>query len=144
MQLAKIGKSNPIAALMEVASTIDADRLATVVEKMEELLESMQASLVEDAQNEKDAIAAYGGLMNDLEATFAMLTEAHTTSVSNREQAESKLASTERFLEEQRAEAEAAREGLAAKKEQCALWEANYQTTKEARTAERHVVEMVQ
>lgn len=49
MALAKIGKSNPIAALMEVASTIDADRLATVVEKMEELLESMQASLVEDA-----------------------------------------------------------------------------------------------
>ena len=117
MQLAKIGASNPIAALMEVASTIDQDRLATVVEKMEELLESMQASLVEDAQNEKDAIAAYTGLMNDLEATHAMLNQAHTEAVSNREQAESKLASTERFLEEQRAEAEAAREGLAAKKE---------------------------
>jgi len=49
VQLAKIGKSNPIAALMEVASTIDGDRLAKVVDKMTELLESMQASLVEDA-----------------------------------------------------------------------------------------------
>jgi len=55
-----------------------------------------------------------------------MLSQAHTESTSNREQAESKLTSTERFLDEQRAEAEAAREGLAAKKEQCTLWEASY------------------
>jgi hypothetical protein len=40
-ELAKIGKSNPIAAFMEVASTIDADKLAVVVDKMEELLESL-------------------------------------------------------------------------------------------------------
>ena len=39
----------------------------------------------------------------------------------------------ERFLEEQQAEEAAARAGLAAKKEQCALWEANYQSTKASR-----------
>lgn len=66
-----------------------------------------------------------------------MLQGAHATAVSNLEQSESKLASQERFLEEQQAEEAAAREGLAAKKEQCALWEANYQSTKASRSAER-------
>jgi len=41
VELAKIGSTNPIAAFMEVAATIDGDKLAVVVEKMEELLESM-------------------------------------------------------------------------------------------------------
>ena len=70
---------------MEVAATIDADRLATVIEKMDELLESMQASLVEDAQNEADSKAAFEGLVHDLETTHSMLTAAHATAVSNRE-----------------------------------------------------------
>merc|ERR1712170_332038 len=127
-QLAKIGKSNPIASFMEVASTIDGDRLAVVIEKMEGLLDSLQASLVEDTANEQASQAAFLGLVNDLQQTGAMLAEAHATAVSNLEQAESA----------------AARAGLAAKKEQCALWEANYQSTKASRTAERQVVEKVQ
>merc|ERR1711948_204727 len=143
-QLAKIGKSNPIASFMEVASTIDGDRLAVVVEKMEGLLDSLQASLVEDSANEQASQAAFLGLVNDLQQTGEMLAAAHATAVSNLEQAESKLASQERFLEEQQAEEAAARAGLAAKKEQCALWEANYQSTKASRTAERQVVEKVQ
>ena len=118
---------------MEVASTIDGDRLAVVVDKMEGLLESLQASLVEDAANEQASHAAFLGLVNDLEATSDMLSAAHATATSNLEQAESKLASQERFLEEQQAEEAAARAGLAAKKEQCALWEANYQSTKASR-----------
>jgi len=143
-QLAKIGKQNPIASFMEVASTIDGDKLAVVVDKMEGLLESLQASLVEDSANEQASQASFLGLVNDLEATATMLSNAHATATSNLEQAESKLASQERFLEEQQAEEAAARAGLAAKKEQCALWEANYQSTKESRSAERSVVEQVQ
>ncbi len=38
---------------MEVASTIDGDKLAVVVDKMQGLLESLEASLVEDAANEE-------------------------------------------------------------------------------------------
>jgi hypothetical protein len=135
--LANIGSNNPIASLMEVASTIDGDKLAVVVDKMEGLLESLQASLVEDSANEQASQAAFLGLVNDLAETMNMLTSAHATAVSNLEQSEAKLASQERFLEEQQAEEAAAREGLAAKKEQCALWEANYQSTKASRTAER-------
>ena len=41
---------------MEVASTIDPERLDVVVEKMAQLLESLEASLVEDAANEESAI----------------------------------------------------------------------------------------
>ena len=68
---------------------------------MEGLLESLQASLVEDAANEQASQAAFLGLVNDLAATHEMLTSAHGTAVSNKEQAESKLSSQERFLEEQ-------------------------------------------
>ena len=118
---------------MEVASTIDPERLDVVVEKMQELLDSLEASLVEDAANEQASHAAFLGLVNDLEATSDMLSNAHATASSNLEQAVSKLASQERFLEEQQAEEVAARAGLAAKKEQCALWEANYQATKASR-----------
>ena len=70
VELAKIGKSNPIAAFMEVAATIDADKLAVVVDKMQGLLDSLEASLVEDAANEKASAAAFGGLVNDLETTY--------------------------------------------------------------------------
>jgi len=72
-QLAKIGKQNPIASLMEVASTIDGDRLAVVIDKMEGLLESLQASLVEDTANEQASATAFAGLVHDLEATATML-----------------------------------------------------------------------
>jgi len=38
---------------------------------------------------------------------------------------------------------EASKQGLAAKKEQCSLWKASYESTKESRTAEKNVIEMV-
>lgn len=78
---------------MEVASTIDGDKLKVVVDKMEELLESLQASLVEDSANEASSQASFLGLVNDLASTSAMLSSAHATATSNKEQAESKLAS---------------------------------------------------
>ena len=64
-------------------------------------LSKAQASAVEDAANEQASQAAFLGLVNDLQTTGEMLSSAHATAVSNREQAESKLASQERFLEEQ-------------------------------------------
>merc|ERR1711971_455582 len=55
---------------MEVASTIDGDKLAVVIDKMQGLLESLQASLVEDSANEQSSNAAFLGLVNDLQATL--------------------------------------------------------------------------
>ena len=69
INLSKIGKNNPIASFMEVASTIDPQRLDVVVEKMQQLLDSLEASLVEDADNEEAAIHQFHGLVNDLEST---------------------------------------------------------------------------
>jgi len=54
---------------MEVASTIDPERLDVVVGKMQQLLESLEASLVEDSDNEEAAIQQFHGLVNDLENT---------------------------------------------------------------------------
>lgn len=55
---------------MEVASTINPELLAGVIAKMTQLEESLQASLVEDAENEKAAEAAYVKLVADIETTL--------------------------------------------------------------------------
>lgn len=68
--MAKIGRSNPIAAFMEVASTINPELLANVIEKMKQLEESLSASLVEDAENEKAAESAFVKLVADIETTL--------------------------------------------------------------------------
>ena len=68
-ELSVIGKNNPIAAFISVASTIDGDKLAVVVDKMTDLLTSLEASLVEDAENEREAEASFKKLVHDLENT---------------------------------------------------------------------------
>ena len=85
VELAKIGKDNPIAAFMEVAATIDGDKLAVVVDKLQGLLDSLEASVVEDAANEQASAAAFAGLINDLNKTYDMLSQAYATTASNLE-----------------------------------------------------------
>jgi len=87
INLSKIGKNNPIASFMEVASTIDGDRLAVVVEKMQELQESLEASMVEDSANEQASQASFVGLVNDLELTLNQVSHALQTAQSDLEQA---------------------------------------------------------
>jgi len=87
INLSKIGKNNPIASFMEVASTIDGDRLAVVVEKMQELQESLEASMVEDSANEQASQASFVGLVNDLELTLNQVSHALQTASSDLEQA---------------------------------------------------------
>jgi len=51
-ELEKIGKSNPIGAFVQVASSLDPAMLKTVIDKMVELGESLRASVEEDRQHE--------------------------------------------------------------------------------------------
>ena len=118
---------------MEVASTIDGGRLAVVVEKMMELLDSLEASVVEDEANEQISQQNYVALVNDLETTLTEVDNALNTAQSDLEQAKSKLRSQEAFLEENQMDLQAAQDGKEAKKEQCALWSATYEETKESR-----------
>jgi len=141
VQLSKIGKSNPIAAFMQVASSIDKNKLANVVEKMEELRNSLQASLEEDAQAETASKKGFKKLVADLENTYAGLGRSLAAAKSNLAQAQQSLKNEERYLVEQKEEKKSAQEGLAAKEKQCENWAKTYAQTTEARTAERKVVE---
>lgn len=69
--LAKIGSSNPILALMEVASTFSQAQLDKVKTKLEELRTSLSESIESDKENEQAAIGEYAALMHELEETRA-------------------------------------------------------------------------
>lgn len=66
IELAKIGGNNPILALAQVASTFSKDRLDHVISKMEELRASLEASLIDDKENEQEAIAKYHALLAEI------------------------------------------------------------------------------
>eukprot|EP01006_Ploeotia_vitrea_P006913 TRINITY_DN15238_c0_g1_i1.p1 TRINITY_DN15238_c0_g1~~TRINITY_DN15238_c0_g1_i1.p1 ORF type:complete len:129 (+),score=27.84 TRINITY_DN15238_c0_g1_i1:400-786(+) len=51
-ELAKIGNSNPILALVQVASTFSQEALDNVISKMEELRTSLEASIEDDKREE--------------------------------------------------------------------------------------------
>lgn len=70
-ELSKIGKANPIASFMEVASTLDEDLLVKVVTKMTELLTSLQASLEEDEISEAQAEQNFNSLIFEIEQVVA-------------------------------------------------------------------------
>jgi len=71
-ELSHIGKSNPIASFMEVASTLDEDLLIKVIVKMTELNDSLAASLEEDALAEVENEAKFNTLIFELESLVAL------------------------------------------------------------------------
>jgi chromosome segregation ATPase len=133
VQLSKIGKSNPIAAFMQVASSIDKGKLGTVVEKMTELRNSLQASLEEDATAEGNSGKAFKKLVADLENTYAGLGRSLAAAQSNLGQAQTSLKNEERYLVEQKEEKASAQEGLAAKEKQCDNWAKTFAQQTESR-----------
>merc|ERR1711915_1054756 len=68
-ELAKIGKSNPIAALLQVASTFSAETLESVINKMIALHEAIEASLVAYVAAEEEAAAQFKVINGEIEGT---------------------------------------------------------------------------
>lgn len=68
-ELAKIGSSNPIAALVQLASTFSQEALDNVIGKMEELRGSLEASIEDDKREELDAISEYQALKGEISTT---------------------------------------------------------------------------
>lgn len=58
---------------MEVASTLNPELLATVIEKMGELKDSLVASMAEDTVNEATAKADYVKLVKDINDTLVSI-----------------------------------------------------------------------
>jgi len=68
-ELAKIGNTNPIMALVQISSTFSKEALENVINKMVELKESIAASLEDDKVNEQNAIADFRSLLGEIELT---------------------------------------------------------------------------
>jgi chaperonin cofactor prefoldin len=74
VELAKIGNSNPIAALIQVASTFSQESLTNVINKLTQLKEDLEASAVDDAREEQEAIAEYQTLKAEIQQTISQIT----------------------------------------------------------------------
>lgn len=128
-QLEKIGKSNPILALAQVASGFTAESLNKVSGALEQLKEDLQESLATDAADEEAAIADYEGLLGEIIATRNNIAHAKSEAESSLSQAEGALSLQENILAESVSELTSAQNGLAKKTTYCedetATWERN-------------------
>lgn len=68
-ELSKIGNTNPIAALIQIASGFSEDSLNKVISQLESLRTSVAESLKDDASDEAEAEAEYRHLLGEIGST---------------------------------------------------------------------------
>jgi predicted nucleic acid-binding Zn-ribbon protein len=91
-ELARIGSSNPIMALVQVASTFSEEALNNVVTKLQDLRSSLEASIEDDKVNEEAAKGEYAVLLSEIESTRTKLQQGLGESESSLRQYEGALA----------------------------------------------------
>jgi len=74
--LSKIGGSNPIAALLQIASTFSADSLNKVISQLDALRVSYVEALKNDKAEEAEAEAEYRHLLGEIQSTRTQVTSA--------------------------------------------------------------------
>lgn len=99
-QLNKIGKSNPILALAQVASSFNEESLRRVNEKLETLRESLEATVAENEAEEDKAIADFEATIGELAVTRKNVASAKSESEGALAQNQGALALQENILEE--------------------------------------------
>jgi len=141
MQLAKIGASNPIAALVEVASSLDADALARCIGLLSDLQGDFSTFLEKDLESEIQAQVKHDNYMIEIAAirkkTKAQLASDRQTLA----EVEASLIAQRRRLTENNQELESATKGLAAKTVECNLYDQNYQRDTQQRAGELDILE---
>lgn len=143
-QLSKIGSSNPILALVQVASTFSAEALANVVGKIQSLRSSLEASLEDDGREEQDAIAEYQTLKAEISSTRTNIQNSLSDLRTQLSQNENALALQQRILEEAIANIARCQEERAAKIQQCEEWRTKYAEDKQQRLSEIEIVKQVE
>merc|ERR1712151_690462 len=134
VELAKLGASNPIQALVEVTSSLDGAALNKCIGLLEQLQVDFAAFLDDDVEAEIQAQVNFDNLM----ISIAILrSEPKAKLAADRaELAEVKaaLANQKRRLKENQQELQNATDGLAAKTQECELYDANYNRDTEQRS----------
>jgi chromosome segregation ATPase len=143
-ELAKIGNSNPILALVQVASTFSPEALAGVIGKIESLRSSLEASLEDDKREEQDAISEYQTLKAEISSTRTNISNSLADLRTQLSQDENALALQERIYEEAVANIARCQEEKAAKIQQCEEWRTKYGEDKKQRSAEIEIVKQVE
>jgi chromosome segregation ATPase len=143
-ELAKIGNSNPILALMQIASTFSPAALEKVKSKLEELRTSLQQSIVDDQANEQAAVGEFNALLQELDDTRKSVAQAKADAEAKLTQTKGALFLQEKILEESVAELKSAQDGKAFKEQQCIDWTNKWAADKEGRSKEIAVVKQVE
>jgi len=143
VELAKLGASNPIQALVEVASSLDGAALNKCIGLLEQLQVDFTAFLGDDVEAEIQAQVDFDNLMIEIaglrKATKAKL----AADRAELEEVNAALVNQKRRLKENQQELQNATAGLAAKTAECELYDQNYQRDTTQRSAELDILEQV-
>jgi chromosome segregation ATPase len=143
MQLAKIGASNPIAALVEVASSLDADALARCIGLLEDLQGDFSSFLESDLQNEINAQVKFDNYMIEIAEMRKQTKQQLANDRAELAETEAALVAQRRRLAENNQELDSATKGLSAKTVECNLYDSNYQNDTKQRSGELDILEQV-
>jgi chromosome segregation ATPase len=143
VELAKIGKSNPIGALLQVAMTLDPGALQRVIQHLNKLKESVAASIQDDIKAEEDAKRNYGKMLAEFNDQRTNINNALTQTKQELETAKNNLQNQERRLANNQKDLEIAQKGKKQLIQQCDERKARYNAEKASRSKEIKVVEKI-
>jgi len=143
-QLSKLGKTNPIMALAQLASNFNAESFRKIIEKLEALRDSLESTYSENESEEERSIQEFEQTVGELAVTRKNIATAKAESEGQLAQNEGALALQENILDEAVEELASSLAGKANKEEVCAEWAATWARNKEVRTNELNLIGQVQ
>ena len=132
-ELAKIGKSNPIAALVEVAASLDPEALASVISKLQDIRGSVQNSLENDKEHQEESETNYQNLLSEISNVRESQNRRIDEDSEALYEAQNKHDQEYKRKQDNESELENAREGKAQKEATCAEWNDQYTSDKDQR-----------
>lgn len=144
LDLHKMGKSNPIAALVSLASAFSPERLANVQQKMGELRASIEQSIVDDAEDELQAQTDFRTIVRQITNQRTNLAAARTEATTLLTQNKNALALQKKRNEDASKELTAATTGLNQKEAECDAQRSQYQRDSEHRQKEIGIIRQVE
>ncbi|CAK73585.1 unnamed protein product (macronuclear) [Paramecium tetraurelia] len=143
-QLNQIGSSNPILALMQVASTFSKDQLNNVLNKLSEVSASLEQSLHDARQSEIQAQLDYERLMVEIESQRESLSSAREDSERQLKDNEQALDLQKKRKEDATDELNAATAGKEQKEGECEGWRTQYASDTEHRQQEISIIRQIE
>jgi len=144
LQLAKIGKSNPIAAFVQVAASLSPESWQNLHGKISALRDATAASLTEDAEQERLEIENHNNILTSLYNLLESLRSSLAQDKQELAEQRADLADQEIRLHTNEEELDNATRGKASKEQQCEDWRNQWKTDSEHRYSEIHIIEAVQ